>query len=40
MKGQVGTQIDHLLDPEDDVTLSTLERAAAIVCRRVSIELV
>jgi hypothetical protein len=34
------TQVDRLLDPEDDVTLSSLQRAAAIVGRRVSIELV
>lgn len=34
------TQIDRLLDPENDITLSSLQRAAAIVGRRVSIELV
>jgi antitoxin HicB len=34
------TQVDRLLDPENDVTLSSLQRAAAIVGRRVSIELV
>lgn len=34
------TQVDRLLDPEDDITLSSLQRAAAIVGRRVSIELV
>lgn len=34
------TQVDRLLDPEDDVTLSSLQRAAAIVGRRLSIELV
>jgi hypothetical protein len=34
------TQVDRLLDPEDDVTLSSLQRAAAIVGRRVRIELV
>jgi len=33
------TQVDRLLDPEDDITLSSLQRAAAIVGRRVSIEL-
>jgi antitoxin HicB len=33
------TQVDRLLDPEHDVTLSSLQRAAAIVGRRVSIEL-
>jgi antitoxin HicB len=34
------SQVDRLLDPENDVTLSSLQRAAAIVGRRVSIELV
>jgi antitoxin HicB len=34
------TQVDRLLDPRNDVTLSSLQRAAAIVGRRVSIELV
>ena len=34
------TQVDRLLDGEDDITLSSLQRAAAIVGRRVSIELV
>ena len=34
------TQVDRLLDPNNDVTLSSLQRAAAIVGRRVSIELV
>jgi antitoxin HicB len=34
------TQIDRLLDPKNDITLSSLQRAAAIVGRRVSIELV
>jgi antitoxin HicB len=34
------TQIDRLLDPENDITLSSLQRAAAIVGRRVMIELV
>jgi antitoxin HicB len=34
------TQVDRLLDPEDDITLSSLQRAAAIVGCRVSIELV
>lgn len=34
------TQVDRLLDPENDITLSSLQRAAAIVGRRVSIELV
>lgn len=35
------TQIDRLLDPESgNVTIETLQRAAAIVGRRVQIELV
>jgi transcriptional regulator with XRE-family HTH domain len=34
------TQIDRLLNAKDDITLSSLQRAAAIVGRRVSIELV
>jgi predicted XRE-type DNA-binding protein len=34
------SQIDRLLDPRNDVTLSSLQRAAAIVGRRVTIELV
>jgi len=34
------SQVDRLLDPKNDITLSTLQRAAAIVGRRVSIELV
>ncbi|MEK7437866.1 MAG: Fis family transcriptional regulator [Pseudomonadota bacterium] len=34
------SQIDRLLDAKDDITLSSLQRAAAIVGRRVSIELV
>ena len=33
------TQVNRLLDPEHDITLSSLQRAAAIVGRRVSIEL-
>jgi len=33
------TQVDRLLDPSNDITLSTLQRAAAAVGRRVSIEL-
>ncbi len=32
-------QLDRLLDPERDVTLSTLQRAAKTVGRRVRIEL-
>ena len=34
------TQVNRLLDPESDVTLSSLQRAAAMVGRRVNIELV
>ena len=34
------TQANRLLDPEHDITLSSLQRAAAIVGRRVPIELV
>ena len=34
------SQLDRLLDPSSDVTLSTLERAAALVGRKLSITLV
>lgn len=34
------TQVDRLLDAEDDVLLSSLQKAAAIVGRRVHVELV
>jgi hypothetical protein len=34
------TQVDRLLSANDDITLSSLQRAAAIVGRRVTIELV
>ena len=34
------TQVDRLLDAKNDVTISSLQRAAAIVGRRVRIELV
>jgi predicted XRE-type DNA-binding protein len=34
------TQVNRLLDPKNDITLGSLQRAAAIVGRRVSIELV
>ena len=34
------TQIDHLLDPTAEVTLSTLQRAAALVGRKVQIDLI
>jgi antitoxin HicB len=33
------TQVDRLLDPKSDITLSSLQRAAAMVGRRVMIEL-
>jgi antitoxin HicB len=34
------TQVDRLLDPTADVTLSSLQRAAALVGRRLQIDLV
>lgn len=34
------TQVDRLLNGEDDITLSSLQRAAAVVGRRVMIKLV
>ena len=34
------TQVDRLLDAKNDITLSSLQRAAAMVGRRVTIELV
>ena len=34
------TQVDRLLDPKNDITLSRLQRAAAMVGRRVTIKLV
>jgi predicted XRE-type DNA-binding protein len=34
------TQVDRLLDCKNDITLSSLERAAFLVGRRVSIQLV
>ncbi|MBM3784540.1 MAG: Fis family transcriptional regulator [Acidobacteria bacterium] len=34
------TQVDRLLDPRNDITLGSLQRAAAMVGRRVMIELV
>ena len=34
------TQVDRLLDPKSDITLSSLQRAAEMVGRRVTIELV
>jgi predicted XRE-type DNA-binding protein len=34
------SQVDRILDPKNDITLSSLQRAAAMVGRRVTIELV
>jgi hypothetical protein len=34
------TQFDRLLNPKNNITLSSLQRAATIVGRRVTIELV
>ena len=34
------TQVDRLLDPKNDITLSSLQRAAAMVGCRVTIELI
>ncbi|MGA2876006.1 MAG: Fis family transcriptional regulator [Nitrososphaerales archaeon] len=34
------TQVDRILDPKNDITLGSLQRAAAMVGRRISIELV
>ena len=34
------SQVDRVLDPTRDVTLSTLQRAAVLVGRKVQIELV
>ena len=34
------SQIDRLLDPKNDITPGSLQRAAAMVGRRVTIELV
>ncbi len=34
------SQVDRLLDPESDVTLSTLQRAAAMVGRKLQVQLV
>lgn len=34
------TQVDRLLNPKNDITLSSLQRAAAMVESRVTIELV
>src|ERR1700722_6456663 len=38
--GTSRTQVDRLLDGKDDITLSSLQRAAAAVGRRVTIELI
>ena len=34
------TQVDRILDPKNDITLGSLQRAAAIVGRRITIKLV
>lgn len=34
------TQVNRLLDPQSDITLSSLQRAAALVGRQVKLELV
>ena len=34
------TQVDRILDPKNDITLGSLQRAAAMVGRRLTIELV
>ena len=34
------TQVDRILDPKNDITLGSLQRAAAIVGRRLNISLV
>ena len=34
------SQVDRLLDPKNDITLSSLQRAAAMLGRRVTIKLV
>ena len=34
------TQVDRRLDPKNDITLASLQRAAAMVGRRVNVELV
>ena len=43
LAGLLGTsrsQVDRLLDPTRDVTLSTLQRAAALLGRKIQIQLV
>jgi antitoxin HicB len=34
------TQINRLLDPKDDITLSSLQRAASLVGRKVRVDLI
>ena len=34
------TQVDRILDPKNDITLGSLQRAAAVVGRRVRVQLV
>jgi len=34
------SQVDRLLDPQNDITLRSLQRAAAVVARRMNIDLV
>jgi antitoxin HicB len=34
------TQVNRLLDPKDDITLSSLQRAASLVGRKVRVDLV
>jgi plasmid maintenance system antidote protein VapI len=34
------TQVDRILDPKNDITLGSLQRAAAMLGRRITIELV
>ena len=34
------SQVDRILDPKNDITLGSLQRAAAIVGRRITIKLV
>jgi antitoxin HicB len=34
------SQVDRILDPRNDITLGTLQRAAAVVGRRLTIKLV
>jgi antitoxin HicB len=38
--GTSRSQVDRLLNPKNDITLSSLQRAAGMVGRRVTIELV